>query len=53
MADFFQHVLYDSRSDIIEKNLLARINQLEKLSDSLNEAKETFIEQDENILKYL
>lgn len=42
---------FNKYSDIIEKNLLARINQLEKLSDSLNEAKETFIEQDENILK--
>lgn len=42
---------FNKYSDIIEKNLLARINQLEKLSDSLNEAKETFIEQDENMLK--
>lgn len=38
-------------SEIIEKNLLGRINELEKLCNSLNEAKDTFIEEDNNILK--
>lgn len=37
--------------EIIEKNLSGRINELEKICNGLNEAKNTFIEEDKNILK--
>lgn len=45
-ADIFRNYC-----EIIEKKLYGRIKELEKLCNSLNEAKDTFVESDKNILK--